>query len=153
MSFIEPTLSEALKYFKRLQLDTAPLWGNMNAVGMVEHISDSLLVATGQIPNIKLRTPEDKLEKVRRFLFSDQPLPRNAKAPYGRPDDENRNATLEDAIAEFESRWHHFEKHYADRRESENLHPSFGMLNYEGWLHLHSKHLTHHFQQFGLISE
>ena len=152
MNYIAPTLANALAHFKRLKTETKPQWGGMNAIGMVEHITDSLNLAQGKIKGIELKIPEDKIPKAMGFLMSDHPMPKNFKAPYGEADLENRNATLEDAISEFEAQWSEFEKHFEENQGVRHLHPSFGNLNKEEWLRVHSKHLTHHFQQFGLIA-
>ena len=32
-----------------------------------------------------------------------------------------------------------------------SLHPVFGELNFEEWVLLHYKHVTHHLRQFGLL--
>lgn len=151
MNYIAPTLAIALAHLNQLKPDSKPLWGVMNATGMVEHITDSLNLAQGKLEGVQLEIPEDKIPKAKGFLHSDHPLPKNFKAPYGEADLDNRNATLEDAIAEFELHWKEFEKHFDDNPGAEHLHPSFGKLDKTEWLRLHSKHLTHHFQQFGLI--
>ncbi len=151
MNYTAPTLENALAHFNQLNPETKPLWGSMNAIGMVEHITDSLQLAQGNIEGIQLNIPEEKVPKAMGFLFSDHPMPKNFKAPYGEADEDNRNATLEDAIAEFEAHWQLFEKHFEENPGIRHIHPSFGNLNKEEWLRVHSKHLTHHFQQFGLI--
>jgi hypothetical protein len=34
--------------------------------------------------------------------------------------------------------------------ESEQMHPAFGMLNFEDWVYFHSIHAQYHLDQFGL---
>lgn len=151
MNYLAPTLANALVHFKKLDLNTQPLWGTMNAIGMIEHLSDSLQLAQGKLDGVTLQIPEEKIPKAMGFLMSDHPFPKNFKAPYGDADKDNRYDTLEDAIAEFESYWDAFEKYFDSHPGIRHIHPSFGNLNKEEWLRVHSKHLTHHFQQFGLI--
>jgi len=38
-----------------------------------------------------------------------------------------------------------------DDKLKTTLHPVFGELNFEEWILLHYKHVTHHLKQFGLI--
>lgn len=151
MDFTAPTLENALAHFNQLTDETKPEWGNMSPIGMVEHITDSLYLAQGKFEDVSLQIPEDKVEKAQQFLHSKHPLPKNFKAPFGNPDGDNRNSSLKDAIKEFEDNWKKFEANYAKNPEMKALHPSFGHLGYDDWLQLHSKHLTHHFQQFGLL--
>lgn len=151
MNYTAPNLENALAHFNQLTPNTKPLWGSMNAIGMVEHLTDSLHLAQGKLHGIKLEIPEDKVPRAKGFLQSEHPLPRNYKAPYGDVDSDNRNETLAEAIEEFKTHWGAFEKYYEDNPGIQHLHPSFGELNKEEWLQLHSKHLTHHFQQFVLI--
>jgi hypothetical protein len=151
MNYTAPNLENALAHFKQLTPNTKPLWGRMNAIGMIEHITDSLNLAQGKLEDVKLEIPEEKIPRAKGFLQSDHPLPKNYKAPYGDADNQNRNESLAEAIEEFQTHWLAFEQHFDDRPEIHHIHPSFGDLNKEEWLRLHSKHLTHHFQQFGLI--
>ncbi|MCR9173648.1 MAG: DUF1569 domain-containing protein [bacterium] len=151
MNYIEPTLASALAHLEKLTPTSKPAWGSLTPIGMVEHITDSLHLAQGKLDGVELQVPEDKLDKAIGFLHSDHPLPKHFKAPYGEADEENRNATLEDAIEEFTSNWNEFVQYFDKNPGKRHLHPSFGHLNKEEWLRLHSKHLTHHFQQFGLI--
>ncbi|MDB2656657.1 DUF1569 domain-containing protein [Crocinitomicaceae bacterium] len=151
MNYLEPNLANALAHFNKLTTETKPLWGTMSPIGMIEHITDSLHLAQGKFEGVRLGIPEDKVERALKFLHSEHPMPKNFKAPFGAADEDNRNKTLDEAIQEFEAHWPDFENHFKDNPGIRHIHPSFGNLNYEEWLRVHSKHLTHHFQQFGLI--
>lgn len=152
MNYLEPTLANALAHFNQLTPETKPLWGTMTSLDMVEHITDSLDMAQGKFEGLTLQFPEEKAPKALKFLMSDHPMPKNFKAPFG-PSEKapNRNANLQDAIAEFENNWNTFTNLFESNPELRQIHPNFGNLNYEEWLRVHSKHLTHHFQQFGLV--
>lgn len=152
MNYIEPTLKNALECLKKLEEDKKPIWGSMNAIGMIEHLSESMLLSQGKLDNVALKIPEDKIPKAKQFLFSEKPMPRNFKAPFGTSDSKNKHAKISDALLEFENTWRSFELYFSENPESVNLHPTFGWLNHKEWLQLHNKHLTHHFQQFGLIA-
>lgn len=151
MNYIEPTLEEVLKALEDLNAETTPLWGSMNAIRMVEHLSDSVELATGRLGDFKLTIPEDKVEKAQGFLKSEHPLPKNFQVEFATPETPIRNENISDAIDELSMKWAAFEEYFESNPELTTLHPSFGFLDYELWLQVHRKHFTHHFQQFGLL--
>lgn len=153
MNYIEPTLDTVLIHLDNLAPDAKPLWGTMNATRMVEHITDTLHLAMGEIPNINLEIPEEKVVKAQGFLTTEYPLPRDYQAVFAKPETPLRHEELSDAIDELTDVWIKFEDFFERQPEMTTLHPSFGMLSFDQWLRLHQKHLTHHFQQFGLIPE
>lgn len=148
--FIEIDLESMLAYFDKLTPEQKPEWGKMSAQRMVEHLTDTLRIATGQNPQ-KLAIPEDKLEAMLRFLDSDKPMSRNIEVAFASPDTPLRNAELELAVDEFVEEWLNFEDLYQSNPGHTEVHSYYGPLNYEQWLKLHRKHLTHHFTQFNLI--
>lgn len=152
MNYIDPTLENVLKHLEKLTEDTRPEWGSMNALRMVEHLSDTVDLAMGTLGEFPLMIPEDKIEKAQGFLTSDHPMPKNFEVAFATSEMPVRNESLSDVIDEFTMKWIAFEEFYEAHPDTKTLHPSFGELNYEQWVQLHKKHLTHHFQQFGLIS-
>ena len=151
MSFLEPTLENFQNHISKLKHDKEPLWGTLSAQGMVEHLSDWIDLTMGKIAGLKLEIPEDKVVKAQAFLFSEYPLPKNFKANFFPIREKFRNKDLDSAISEFESKWGEFEAFYFENPDFTTMHPSFGELNNKYLLALHSKHMTHHFQQFELI--
>lgn len=133
-----------------LSPSSRPHWGNMNAHQMIEHLSLVVRISNGKM-QVPLVTPAEKLEKARMFLFSDQPLPKNFRAPFL---DENppalRTVSITEAVMELEDEINVFEKYYEDGGKPA-VHPVFGPLDHSEWKHFHEKHFTHHFTQFGLI--
>lgn len=133
-----------------LGTNAQPLWGAMNAHQMIEHLSFVIGISNGKM-KVQQVTPNEKLEKVRQFLFSDQPLPKNFRAPFlGEAPPPLRTASIADAITELEEEINAFEKYYEAGGENA-VHPVFGPLSYDEWKHFHEKHFTHHLAQFGLI--
>lgn len=151
MSFLEPTLESFQKHVSKLKDDTPPLWGSMSAQKMVEHLSDwiDLVMTTGE--QFELLIPEEKVPKAQAFLFSEYSLPREFKVKFLPPELDLRNDNVQGAIEEFESKWTKMEAFYEANPDHITLHPNFGRLDHKHVLALHSKHLTHHFQQFGLV--
>ncbi len=149
MNYITPSLEEALKYLDQLNPEKQPQWGKLNAQGMVEHLTDTLIIATGQI-KLPQVTSDQNLDKTYAFLMSDRPFQQELKVEFAPEQRELRYEHIADAIDEFAEVWITFEAHYENPDQRE-LHPYFGNLNFEEWQQLNKKHLSHHFLQFGLI--
>ena len=150
MTFIEPKLDVILEKLNGLSSDKKPLWGNMSAQRMVEHLSESLEVSSGD-KEIHLQIPEDKIEGALKHLNSDQPMPRNFKADYAPENVPLRHSEIELAVDELVQKWLDYEAKFENNPELKTLHPIYGNLDFEQWQRMHAKHFTHHFEQFGLI--
>ncbi len=152
MKFIETDLETVLSHFDNLSADTKPKWGTMSAQQMVEHLTHTLEIAMGMHQYTPLIKAED-YDKMRMFINSDKALPRNFKVEFASENPPLIHEEIELAIDTYCDAWLEFETLFAENPTLETMHPNFGMLNYELWNRLHSKHLTHHFIQFGLIVE
>lgn len=150
MEFIEPDLEIVLSKLSILSAEKEPLWGEMSAQRMVEHLTDTMRLAIG-IGDPELEIPEEKVGKAKGFLISEHPMPQNFKASFAKENTALRNDNIQDAISEFKKAWMDFNKFYEENPKDSVLHPNFGMLNHDEWLRLHSKHVTHHLKQFDLI--
>ncbi|MBP5982483.1 MAG: DUF1569 domain-containing protein [Fluviicola sp.] len=149
--FIATDLESQLSYLARLSQATKPVWGSMSSQRMVEHLTDTLRIATGKNPQ-SLAIPEEKLPSMLRFLESDKEMAPNIAVAFATPEMELRHEELELAIDEFVDEWLAFEELYAEQPLHTSVHPFYGALNGEQWLRLAQKHHTHHFKQFGLIA-
>lgn len=150
MQFVQPDLETFLSHLNRLESTTQPQWGKMSAQRMVEHLTETVYMSTGN-SEFGLLIPEEKIEKMRTFLFSDAPMPKEFKVPFAPEEYTLRNEELELAIDEFVETWLNYEEYYEQNQGQLNLHPFYGDLNKEGWDRMHSKHFTHHFEQFGIL--
>ena len=150
MAFIDLEISEIIQLLDKLDPQAKPQWGNMSAQRMVEHLSDTIKIASGK-SKFPLEIPEDRLEKMKGFLVSDKPMAKNIAVSFAKESEELRHEEIELAIDEFLLEWIDFEEHYASNPNRTEPHPYYGDLNYEQWCKLHSKHLTHHFEQFNLL--
>ena len=150
MSFIETDLSTFLEVFKNLDATTKPLWGNMSAQRMVEHLTDGINMSRG-LDDHQLTVPAEKAEQLKQFLHTDKPMAQNIQVPFALPDTALRNADLDDAIDEFTITWVDYEEEQELEPEKLAIHPFYGNLTREEWLKVHAKHFTHHFKQFGLM--
>lgn len=138
---------------KDLPGDATGKWGKMNGQQMVEHIAAFFAVSAGKI-KFNLVTPVEHLPKYREFLFSDKEFRENTKAPANVIGEEAlplRYETMEAALEKLAGSITAFENYFKDEPLKTTLHPVFGELNFEEWVLLHYKHVTHHLRQFGLM--
>lgn len=148
--FIETDLESVLSHLNKLTAETKPSWGKMSAQRMVEHLTDTLRIATGENPQ-ELIIPEDKVERMVAFLYTDKPMAQNMEVPFAKEGTPLRNEELELAIDEFVDVYLEFQELFAQNPELKTVHAYYGPLNYEQWDLLNKKHLTHHFTQFGIL--
>jgi Protein of unknown function (DUF1569) len=142
-----------LPLLKNLQTETAGNWGKMNAQQMVEHVAAFFLVSAEKI-KFDLVTPAEHLPKYREFLLSDKQFRENTKAPANVIGEEAlplRYGSMDEALQKLGEAIHSFEEHFKADPGKTTLHPVFGELNFEEWVLLHYKHVTHHLRQFGLL--
>jgi hydroxymethylglutaryl-CoA reductase len=138
---------------KNLSADTAAVWGKMNARQMVEHVAAFFNVSTEKI-QFDLVTAEEHLPKYREFLYSDKEFRENTKAPVtvlGEDPLPLKYPSLEIAKEKLKAAVTYFISYFENAPGKKTLHPVFGLLNFEEWVLLHYKHVTHHYRQFGLM--
>jgi hypothetical protein len=148
--FIETDLETVLSHLNKLTPDTKPTWGKMSPQRMVEHLTDTIQIATEKAPQV-LIIPEDKIERMVAFLYSDKPMALNMVVPFAKEGTPLRNEELELAIDEFVDNYLEFQELFAQNPELKTVHSYYGPLDYEQWNLLNKKHLTHHFTQFGIL--
>lgn len=148
--FIEADIEVILEKLNKLEPAQKPLWGSMNAQRMVEHLTDIIRISNGKNP-LELLIPEDRLERMVQFLDSDKPMAQGIEVPFAGKEVPLRTSELELAIDEFTEEWVDFQEHFEETEGRTELHPYYGNLNYDQWKRLHSKHITHHLTQFGLL--
>ena len=150
MSERKNDLNKLVRLVFDLEGDSKPVWGQMSARHMVEH-----LVLTFRISNGKLEAgcafSDGRLAAMKRFLNSDKPMPRNFTNPLIGPDLKllmfsGLDAARNELTKEVEDFYRYFEEH----PDATPVNPTFGPLTFEEWLTFHRKHMTHHLSQFGL---
>lgn len=150
MKFLKPDLAEILLLLEKLEDHKSPLWGKMCAQRMIEHLTDTLQLANGQI-QAALEIKPEHIEKAQAFIGSTKPMPKLFEVSFAKEETKLRNQSMELAIDEFAENWVAFEHFFELNPDQKTLHPYFGELDYKQWKRLNSKHLTHHFEQFGLL--
>lgn len=148
--FIEANIEVILEKLSKLDPDTKPAWGEMQAQRMVEHLAEMVRISSGKV-SAELLIPEDKIEKMQLYLDSDKEMGQNIEVPFAGKNVPLRHEEIDLAIDELTEEWVDFEEFYEENPLKTVVHPYYGALNFEQWKRLHSKHFTHHFKQFGLI--
>ncbi len=146
--------NEFLKIIRTADSSTTLKWGKMNFQQMVEHVTAFFKVSTQQL-KFDLVSPPEHLPKLKEFLMSDKQFRENTKAPTNIIGEEPLPAhfkTVEEAINQLDKEVNHFFDFYAADKQVTAVHPVFGELNFEEWVRLHYKHVTHHLRQFGLLA-
>lgn len=135
---------------RTLDPEQKPEWGIMSPQHMVEHIVGSWRISNGRA-QVKAMLSDVETEKRRDFLFSDKVYPQNISNPLFKdgllP---LRKANLSEAIDQLENEIDAFFEYHKTKRDAVEMHPVFGPLDYDGWIRFQSKHMGHHFAQFGL---
>lgn len=148
--FISLELGNILEKLNKLSAETKPNWGGMSAQRMVEHLSEMIEMSIGE-GDYTFLGDTDKLESMHRFLDSGKPMAKNIAVPFNQQAAELKHEELELAVDDFIDKWLLFEEYYSEQPTAINLHPYYGDLDEKKWRRLHSKHFSHHFNQFGLI--
>jgi hypothetical protein len=136
---------------KKLGASDEPKWGLMSAQHMVEHLSGVIMISNGRFEAPAMYDIE-KLEKNYNYIIKEKNrLKRNTKAPI-LPEKPLplRFASLDEAKEKLQKSIDSFFVFYEMNPESEQMHPAFGMLNFEDWVYFHSIHAQYHLDQFGL---
>jgi len=147
--FIEPNIEVVLSLLSKLDTNAKPLWGNMSAQRMVEHLADALKVSNGKL-KVEMVISEDKLDRMVAFLMSDKPMAKNIEVSFAGKDVPLRHDEIELAIDEVVEEWIDFEELFASQDGLKISHPYYGPLDFQQWMRLHAKHFTHHLEQFGI---
>ena len=134
-----------------LKADAKGSWGVLNGQQMVEHMSDSIRVASGR-DKMPLHTPVEQVGAYKNFAMSDKEFKPNTKnALMSETPTAIRNTNIQEAIKELENEISAFINYFETNKGAILTNPFFGDLNFEEWTHLLHKHAVHHCKQFGLI--
>ena len=120
---------------------------------MIEHLEFTYKIASGEIQNFEVATPEKILEKVHHSLYNYDKFPHQSNFPLLKKDtlDTLKHPDLITSILKFKEQREKYKMHFKENPESILKNLVFGELNrYESYL-LERKHLNHHFEQFGLL--
>jgi oxepin-CoA hydrolase / 3-oxo-5,6-dehydrosuberyl-CoA semialdehyde dehydrogenase len=151
--FAEINRSTIKSYLDKLTEDTKPAWGTMTHQHMIEHLEYTFRIASGEIQDFEIDTPESHLEKVHDSLYSFRPMPKNYDFPLSLKEqlEKLQHDNLQMAKQKMFEAYDDFETFFKENPKAVTKNVVFGMLNRFEWQLLNTKHLNHHFEQFGLL--
>lgn len=137
---------------EKLSPETPAQFGNLKAQEMIEHITVTFQTASNQK---QWDAPKDaeKANAAKQFMiYTDAEMPQGLKtATMGELPPPLIHKTMAEAkeclYLEIES----FHTYFKNNPGAQTSHPRMGNLSYAEWVVLHTKHLRHHFNQFGLL--
>ena len=152
-TFVEMTDEEIAECLSKLTKDSKPKWGIMTPQHLVEHLEYTYRIASGEIQDFEIATPEKILEKVHNSLYNYDKFPKNTNFPLLEKNilDKLKYDDIETAKEKFLEARENYKTFFKENPDAKLKNLVFGELNrYESYL-LERKHLNHHFEQFGLI--
>lgn len=150
--FITINYKDFAKRLNNLTEKTSSQWGKMNAQQMLEHLETTMKYSTGELETSECKTPEEHLEKYQDSLYNFRTMPKDFPAPFLQDGKlpELKYKNLDEAKTNFIESVKNCQIYYRENPDAEHLHFVFGTLNKEMMELFHQKHVTHHFEQFGL---
>jgi oxepin-CoA hydrolase/3-oxo-5,6-dehydrosuberyl-CoA semialdehyde dehydrogenase len=151
--FAEMTSESIAQYLEKLTEKSKPQWGSFTPQHMIEHLEYTYRIASGEIQDFEIATPEKILEKVHSTLYNYKKMPQEYDFPLAEkseieklkhPDLLKAKAMMLEARTEYLA---YFKKN--ENARTKNV--VFGELNRFEWYLLERKHLNHHFEQFSLL--
>ena len=152
-TLVEMTTQKIEDCLSILTEDAKPNWGSMSAQHMLEHLEYTYRIASGEIQDFEIATPEKILEKVHATLYNYTKMPHNHDFPLAEESEITKLKhtdlnTAKQMLIEARSNYLAYFKQNPDATTKNVV---FGDLNKFEWYLLERKHLNHHFEQFGLI--
>lgn len=151
--FVEINRKNIEGYLHKLTENSQPKWGLMTAQHLVEHIEMSLKIASGEIQNFEIATPAEHLDKVNEMVFNYKKMPQNHKHPLMKAEnlEDLQHPDLATAKQKMLISFDEFEQFFKENPTAETKNAVFGLMKKFDWDLLNTKHLNHHFEQFGII--
>jgi hypothetical protein len=132
--------------------DTPAVWGTFRAQNMIEHLTEAVQYTNGKKTAL-LTIPKQEAERQKKIaVHGPFQIPRGAKGFLSDATQTTLNSDLQEAITILKMEIDAFEQYFKTKGTTA-MHQAFGPMNYQEWLIWHGKHFTHHFRQFGLLSE
>jgi len=152
-TFAEMTLDSITNFLAKLTPDTQPQWGDMSAQQMVEHLEYTYRIASGEIQDFEISTPEKYLEKTHETLYNYKKMPRDYDFPLAEKAkmETLNHADLSMAKEKMMEAREEYIAFFKGNDEARTKNVVFGDLNRFEWYLLERKHLNHHFEQFNLL--
>ncbi|ESU29322.1 phenylacetic acid degradation protein paaN [Flavobacterium limnosediminis JC2902] len=151
--FVQINRSNIESYLAKLTENATAKWGMMKPQHMVEHLEKGLKIASGEIQDFEIATPEEHLAKVNEMVFNHKPMPKDFKHPLMEKEstDVLIHADLATAKQKFIEAYDAFELYFKENPEATTKNAVFGIMDKFEWDLLNVKHFNHHFEQFGIL--
>ncbi len=152
-TFVEMTSESIPFYLSKLSENIKPKWGTMTPQHMVEHLEFSYRIASGEMQNFDIATPEEYLEKTQEALWNYKPMPKDFHMPLMQKGklESLQHPDLETAKQKMLEAREEYLEFFKENPDALHKNAVFGYLNRYEWYLLERKHLNHHFNQFGLL--
>ena len=152
-TFVEMTEEKITECLANLSENAKPKWGIMTPQHMIEHLEYTYKIASGEIQDFEVSTPEKILEKVKNSLWNYNKFPKNSQFPLLEKDtlDELKHDDFSTAVENFKCQREKYLEFFKVNPNAILNNMVFGELNKYEWYLMERKHLNHHFEQFGLI--
>ena len=135
----------------KLNKNTKPIFGSMNAQQMIEHLSDVTQIANGNW-NVDVFVSDTKAARRKPFLETKNELQIGFKASFlAEEPDKLKFSSIEESINDLIKQIEIFTTVFMEDKNRTVVHPFFGELDFEYWKKFQVKHFTHHFKQFNLV--
>lgn len=153
--FVELTTSKIASCLAKLTEQSKPKWGIMTPQHMVEHVEYTYKIASGELQDFEITTPEKYLEKLQDSLYNYEKFPTNSNFPHLEKDTLGSliHPDLETAITKFLQQRDRYLDFFTQNPDAVLKNLVFGELNKYQWYLLERKHLNHHFEQFNLLDQ
>ncbi|MGY8920664.1 MAG: phenylacetic acid degradation bifunctional protein PaaZ [Flavobacteriales bacterium] len=151
--FVELPTPKIESCLAKLTQESKPAWGIMTPQHMVEHLEYTYKIASGELQNFDISTPEKYLEKTQDSLYNYEKFPANSNFPHLKKDTLGSliHPDLETAVAKFLQQRDRYLDFFTQNPDAVLKNLVFGELNKYQWYLLERKHLNHHFEQFNLL--
>ena len=152
-TFVEMTSESIPFYLSKLSENTKAKWGIMTPQHMVEHLEFTYRIASGEMQNFDIATPEEYLEKTQETLWNYKPMPKDFQMPLMQKGkvEPLQHPDLDTAKQKMLEAREEYVEFFKENPDALHKNAVFGFLNRYEWYLLERKHLNHHFNQFGLI--
>ena len=153
--FVELPTPKIESCLAKLTQESKPAWGIMTPQHMVEHLEYTYKIASGELQNFDISTPEKYLEKTQDSLYNYEKFPANSNFPHLKKDTLGSliHPDLETAVAKFLQQRDRYLDFFTQNPDAVLKNLVFGELNKYQWYLLERKHLNHHFEQFNLLDQ
>jgi len=152
-TFVELTNEKIQECLNKLNEAAKPKWGTMSPQHMLEHLEFTYRIASGELQDFEIKTPEKILEKVHATLYNYDKMPQEHMFPLAEESkiNELKLGSLEEAKIRFVEARNSYLEFFKENPDAIMKNAVFGEMNKYEWYLLDRKHLNHHFEQFGLI--